>query len=246
MRPKIMAANWKMYKTAAEAADFVADFLPKLNNDDGQIIICPPATLLEQMAVALKNSSVKLGIQNIHWQAQGAYTGEISADMAKAAGAEYCLCGHSERRHIFGESSEMVARKAQAAYQVGLIPIICIGETLQERENGDTLTVLKEDLLASLSALDPNQKIIIAYEPVWAIGTGQVATADDAEQAASHIRAVLAEAWGHYAEQIAILYGGSVKSDNIDSLLACANIDGALVGGASLSAASFADLANTI
>lgn len=239
-RQQVLAANWKMYKTREEACAFAREFLPLLQANTAEVIVCPPATLLHDLHTLFTGSRVKLGAQNIHWEKEGAYTGEISAAMALDSGAAYVLAGHSERRQYFGESSAMVARKAKAALMAGLIPIICVGETLEQRQSGQTLAVLHDDMLASLAGIEAEPNLIVAYEPVWAIGTGQVATPVDAEAAIAHIRASLTEIWGDMALQTRILYGGSVKPDNIGELLACPNIDGALVGGAALSPASFA------
>ncbi|MEG1500639.1 MAG: triose-phosphate isomerase [Clostridiales bacterium] len=244
-RQVIIAANWKMYKTRDEAEEFCRHFLPAVAHKKAEAIIFPPSILLPAVGECLAGSDIKFGIQNIHWEKEGAYTGEISARMAADAGCSYCLCGHSERRHYFEESSEMVARKIQAALSNGLKPICCIGEILEERDNGETREVLRSQLLSSLSAVSHlTEDIIIAYEPVWAIGTGIVASPKDAEEAISYIRSVLAESWGNIADKISILYGGSVKSDNIEALMSCPNIDGALVGGASLKPDSFATLVN--
>ncbi|MCL2496920.1 MAG: triose-phosphate isomerase [Clostridiales bacterium] len=243
-RQQVLAANWKMYKTKEEARAFARDFLPLLQENTAEIIVCPPATLLAELHDLFSGSRVKLGVQNIYWEKEGAYTGEISAAMAADSGAAYCLTGHSERRQYFGENAAIVARKTQAALEAGLTPIVCVGETLQQRQNGQTLMVLHDDVRASLAGITPQPRLIIAYEPVWAIGSGQVATPADAEEAIAHIRSVVAEIWGAVAQKVRILYGGSVKPDNIGEMLAAANIDGALVGGASLHAAAFAAIAN--
>jgi len=243
-RKQVLAANWKMYKTKEEARVFAREFLPLVQESAAEIVVCPPATLLAELNDLFADSRVKLGAQNIYWEKEGAFTGEISAAMAADAGAAYCLIGHSERRQYFGENAALVARKTQAALEAGLIPIVCVGETLQQRQSGLALTVLHDDVRASLAGIAAEARLIIAYEPVWAIGTGQVATAADAEEAIAHIRAVLAEIWGATAQKVRILYGGSVKPDNTGELLAAANIDGALVGGASLNAAAFAAIVN--
>jgi triosephosphate isomerase len=234
-----------MYKTMAEARAFAVEFLPLLQENAAQIIICPPATLLAELQLLFAGSRVALGAQNIHWENEGAYTGEISACQAVDSGATFCLCGHSERRQYFGESASIVALKTASALKAGLIPIVCVGESLAQRESGQTLQFLHDDIQASLSGVEPNPSLMIAYEPVWAIGTGRVATPQDAEQAIAHLRIALAEIWGQTALQTRILYGGRVKPDNIGALLACPNIDGALVGGASLCAQSFATMVNT-
>ncbi|MCR4962743.1 MAG: triose-phosphate isomerase [Firmicutes bacterium] len=233
-RQKIFAANWKMYKNGEEAEIFIRDMRRTAENCPHELIIFPPSVYLERSATAAKGSPIHIGAQNIHWQAEGAYTGEISAAMAADAGCTYCLCGHSERRHQYGESAEMVARKAHAAIHNGLIPVICLGETLIQRENGETLEVLYNDANASLSGIEADPRLVVAYEPVWAIGTGRTATPEDAQTACAFLRKVIGEKWGDCAQQIRILYGGSVNPDNILSLMECPDIDGALVGGASL------------
>ncbi len=244
LRRVIMAANWKMYKTASDIPSYADKLLHLLQPTKAEVIIFPPAIVVPAVVDAFAASSVKVGVQNIYWQPEGAFTGEISLPMVKEAGASYSLCGHSERRHYFGESAEMVTRKAAAVFEAGLIPIVCIGETLDDRENGETFDVLHSDLTASLSAIEPNEDLIIAYEPVWAIGTGRVASPADAEEVISYIREQLFELWGNIANRISIIYGGSVKPDNIKELLACSNIDGVLVGGASLKPEGFAAIAN--
>jgi len=233
-----------MYKTLEEGRAFAQEFLPLLADNAAEVIICPPLTLLGELRQQFTGSRVKLGVQNIYWENEGAYTGEISAAQAADSGATYCLTGHSERRQHFGETAATVALKAAAALKAGLVPIVCVGETLPERESGQTLALLHDDVIASLSGIAPQANLIIAYEPVWAIGTGKVATPQDAEEAIAHLRASVAEIWGEMAQKLRILYGGSVKPDNIAALLNCENIDGALVGGASLNAQSFAAIVN--
>jgi triosephosphate isomerase len=242
-RKVVIAANWKMYKVKSEARDFMEQFVPLLKNKEATVVIFPSITLLPEVVCAAKDN-IQVGIQNIHWEEQGAFTGEISALQAVDSGCSYCLCGHSERRQYFEEGSEMITRKAQAALAHGMHPIVCIGETLQQRENDETFEVLHDQLFASLAGIEPNDNLLIAYEPVWAIGTGVVASAEDAEEAIAYIRNQLKELWGKQAQKISILYGGSVKPDNIANLMARENIDGVLVGGASLHAESFAAIAN--
>jgi len=241
-RKKVFAANWKMNLTADEAEDFVKKLLKIRIPEETQIMVFPPSLYLIALAKIAKGRPIALGAQNMYWERAGAFTGEISAPMIKDAGAEYVICGHSERRHIFGESSEMVTRKARAAQIEGVIPLVCIGETLEERQAGETLEVLQSDTLSSLAAVDADPDIIIAYEPVWAIGTGLTATPQDAESAIAYIRSQIKEIWGKTAERIRILYGGSVRADNIDELMRCPNIDGALIGGASLNLESFLEI----
>jgi len=219
---------------------FLEDIIPVARESAAEVVLFPTSVYLHKVALAAEGTEVAAGAQNIFWERSGAYTGEISADMAEDCGAKYVLCGHSERRHIFNESAEMVTRKARAAQASGLIPMICVGETLAEREAGETLETLRNDIFCSLAAVDASADIVIAYEPVWAIGTGQVATPEDAETAIAYIRQLIRELWGNLADEIRILYGGSVKPENIAELMACPNIDGALIGGASLKADSFA------
>lgn len=239
-----MAANWKMYKNEEEAADFMSQFKSYVADPDVEIVICPPALLIPTVVRETKDTDIKVGIQNIHWEMEGAYTGENSPAAASDAGCAYCICGHSERRHYFEESPEMVTRKAQAASSCGLLPIVCIGETKEQRQNMETMEVLESQLRASLTGIEETSDILIAYEPVWAIGTGIACGAAEAEEAIAHIRTVLRKMWGEVADRISILYGGSVKPSNVAELMACPNIDGALVGGASLDPQSFAAIVN--
>lgn len=239
VRRSVFAANWKMNLSCQEAEGFIRDMRAAKLPAHADVLIFPPALYLMRLAELAAGSSIGVGAQNIFWERAGAYTGEISAPMIHAANAGFVLCGHSERRHIFGESSEMVARKARAAQAEDIVPLICVGETLEEREADETLEVLQSDTMSSLAALEPDRNIIIAYEPVWAIGTGLTATPEDAERAISYIRSQVRELWGDIAASIRILYGGSVRADNIAELMSCANIDGALIGGASLNPTSF-------
>lgn len=260
-RETIIAANWKMHKNKEQAAAFCREFLPLLQLPAPETVIIPPALLIDtvkqhltvQHAIGtiaavrqhLAGSSIKLGVQNLHWAEEGAYTGEISAPMAADAGCQYCLCGHSERRQHFNEQAAVIAKKAQAARKAGLRPIICLGESGEERNAGQALAVLEQELTALTAGLEaPDKDIVIAYEPVWAIGTGVVAAPEDAEEAAAAIRRTLVQLWGKVGEEISILYGGSVNPENIRAIMACPNIDGVLVGGASLKAEPFAALVN--
>lgn len=242
-RKEIYAANWKMNLNSGEIRGFMKEIVPFVNDvadAAAEVMIFPPSLYLPLVAELANGSRIGVGAQNMFWEREGAYTGEISALMIKDCHAGYVLCGHSERRHYFGESAEMVTRKAGAAQAEGLIPMICVGETLEEREQGETLEVLHNDIYCSLSAVEPDENVIIAYEPVWAIGTGLTATPADAEAAICYIRGQVRELWGDIADAVRILYGGSVKPGNIAELMACPNIDGALVGGASLHACDFA------
>jgi len=242
----IIAANWKMHKTGSEAKEFCLELLQKEDDFRGvEVLICPPFTALTAAAGALKGSSVKLGAQNFYPGEQGAFTGEISAAMLKEAGVEYVIIGHSERRHLMGEEDSLVARKIAAAYENGLKPILCIGEKESERDEGVTEKVLEKQLSKALEKLEPEQvkSLVIAYEPVWAIGTGKAASAEDAASAAGFIFSHLDRHFGHEsAAGVRIQYGGSVKAENIGSFISLEHIHGALVGGASLEAGSFGDL----
>ncbi|MFZ5827130.1 MAG: triose-phosphate isomerase [Bacillota bacterium] len=244
MRTPVIAANWKMHKTLAEARGFVGDFLPQVAGLNGvEMVLCPPFTALSAVASALSGSPVGVGGQNMSKETQGAFTGEVSGPMLKDAGCAYVILGHSERRTLFGESDTLVGEKTRAAFAHGLVPIVCIGETLAEREGGQTDSVNRRQLLAALEGLSPEQvaSLVIAYEPVWAIGTGKNCDPADAQATIGAIRGVMAERFGaEAAAAVRIQYGGSVKPGNIADYMAQPDIDGALVGGASLDPASFA------
>lgn len=248
MRKPIIAGNWKMYKTAKEAKAFINESLPLMKNKDVDVVVFPPAIAIPAVAEALAGQElVKYGAQNVHWAAEGAYTGELSVGMLKDAGCAYALCGHSERRQYFGDTDDTVARRACAALAGGIIPVICVGESLEQREQGIALSVLAEQLAGSVAGIPAGQaeNIVIAYEPVWAIGTGKTATAADAQEVIGFLRKELGKLFSDsVAEKIRILYGGSVKPGNIQELMSQLDIDGALVGGASLEAVSFADIVN--
>lgn len=245
MKPRktLIAANWKMYKTVGEAVSFVQSMeneIPLL--DDRDIVIAPPYTVLPAVRAVMTRADCKLAAQNCHWEDQGAYTGEISCAMLQDVGCDCVIIGHSERRHIFGETDEWVRRKLNAAVKRGLMPILCIGERLPERENGRTFPVVENQLQAALAEVAPAmaRQLVIAYEPVWAIGTGKTATPGQAQEVHRIIREKLTTTYDKdVANTIRILYGGSVKPDNVDALMAEPDIDGLLVGGASLEVASF-------
>ncbi len=245
-RKVIIVGNWKMNKTAAEAKAFVAEFKPLAASlKNVQIGIAPTFTALAAAVEAAKGTNIMVGAQNVHWAESGAFTGEVSAAMLKEIGAQFVIVGHSERRQYFAETDETVNKRTKAALAAGLDVIVCIGELLEEREGNKTEKVLKTQLngsLAGLSATDMD-KIVIAYEPVWAIGTGKTATPDMADETQAFCRKVVAEMFGsEVAEKVRIQYGGSMKGDNSAELVAKPNIDGGLIGGASLKAASFAEL----
>lgn len=248
MRRPVIAGNWKMYKTRAETRAFFEAFKPLVAaSSHCDIVVAPPFTAISAAVEAVDGTSIAVAGQNLHWQPEGAFTGEISASMLLEAGCRCTIIGHSERRQYFGETDEWVNRKTKAALAAGLTPIVCIGETLAERESDQIKTVCQRQLKGGLAALTVSEfsRILIAYEPVWAIGTGRTATPEIAQSAHRHIRELAAEQFGQMpASEVRILYGGSVKPDNIKGLMAQADIDGALVGGASLDPRSFAAIVN--
>jgi len=246
VRKLFIAGNWKLNKTSQEAVELVTALKRGLSDvTEVDIAVCPVFTVLRDVYDVLMETNIGLGAQNCYWEDSGAFTGEISAPMVKDTGATYVIIGHSERRQYFGETNETVNKKIKAALAVGLTPIVCIGEVLEERESGKTNDVLKEQLEGSLANLSSDEmaKIVLAYEPVWAIGTGKTATPDQAQDTQKFIREFLASLFDEVtAEGTIIQYGGSVKTDNVKELMAQPDIDGALVGGASLKADSFTAL----
>jgi triosephosphate isomerase len=244
MRKKLMAANWKMYKTPDQTRDFFRDFLPLVEKHDrDEIAVCPPFVDVPAAVEAAKGSNVAIGAQNMYWEKEGAFTGEISTGMLLAVGCTHVIIGHSERRQYFGETDDTVNLKLKAALEAGLVPIVCVGEVLEEREAGLTEDVLRRQCLRAFHAISGKKaaKLVIAYEPVWAIGTGRTATPQLASEAHQVIRSEAGKALGEeLAENLRILYGGSVKPENAKALMSEAEIDGALVGGASLDPKSFA------
>jgi len=244
MRTPLIAGNWKMFKTVQEAVFFVKELKVVVKDVTGvEIVVAPPFTAVHAVAEAVRTSNVAVAGQDLYWEREGAFTGEVSGPMLKEAGADYVIIGHSERRRLFGDTDDAVNRKTIAAIAAELTPIVCVGETLDEREKGDTLRVLDRQLTGGLQGLTPAQigDLVIAYEPVWAIGTGRNATAAQAEEAHRHIRTRLGEQYGNEAaERCHVLYGGSVKPENIAELIREPDVDGALVGGASLEIKSFA------
>jgi triosephosphate isomerase (TIM) len=244
-RTAVIAGNWKMHGTVAQTRELAAGLVRRLasSTKDRQVVIAPPFTSLAAAAAAVRGSTIEIGAQNVHWEASGAFTGEISAAMLVEAGCRWVIVGHSERRQHFGETDADVGRRARAALGAGLRPIICVGETLEERDDGLTLDVVRRQTRAALLDLGGAaiRNVCIAYEPVWAIGTGRAATPAQAEEAHARLREIVAEITdGNEAARLRILYGGSVKPENIDALMAQPDIDGALVGGASLEVESFA------
>jgi triosephosphate isomerase len=246
MRKPLMAANWKMFLNR-ESATALADALVRKTKDldDRDILICPAAPLLGDVSRIVEKSTILLGGQNIYFEKEGAFTGESSADMLLSVGCSFVILGHSERRHVFGEGDEGINKKVLLALRSGLRPILCVGELLEERESGDTEKVVHEQIVRGLENVgaDDMKTVTIAYEPVWAIGTGRTATPEDADAVQLFIRETIADIYNKgVAEELRILYGGSVKPKNIAGLMAMNNIDGALVGGASLKADSFVDI----
>lgn len=244
MRRKVIAGNWKMHKDLSESQNLISKLINELGKEDVNcdIIICPPFTSLSEAAGLVKNTKIKLGAQNMHFEDKGAFTGEVSAAMLKSVGCEYVILGHSERRAIFSESDEIINKKIKKALGSGLKPIFCIGETLHQRESGIMNDVLKRQVTEGLQYISKGEmeKVIIAYEPVWAIGTGVTATPQQAQEVHVYVRQLINNIFGEdTAEKLIIQYGGSVKPDNAGELLSQSDIDGALVGGACLEADSF-------
>ncbi len=246
MRRPIIAGNWKMYKTVTEAIELVNGLKRNLSDVvEADIVVCPAYTALDSVSEIIYDTNIDLGAQDVHWEKEGAYTGEVSAFMLKNLGCKYVIVGHSERRQYFAETNESVNKKAKAALAADLIPIVCVGETLSQREQAKTFDIIKDHIEHSLKSISEEDilKSVIAYEPVWAIGTGKTATPEQAQEVHAFIRKLLGELWSkEVANQIRIQYGGSVKPDNIVSLMAQDDIDGALVGGASLKVDSFSEI----
>jgi triosephosphate isomerase len=246
-RKALIAGNWKMHKTGEEAAADAGKLLQLLGGrNTAEVMVAPAFTSLAQVAATLRGSDIALGAQNLHWEKQGAFTGEISPGMLTAAGCGYVIIGHSERRQLFGETDDDVNRKIMAAVEAGLAPVMCIGETETQRDAGDTFSVLDKQVRSGLEnqIADNLGDLVLAYEPVWAIGTGKTATAEQAQEAHGFVRSLLVEILGaDFAQAVRILYGGSVKPANIAELMAMADIDGALVGGASLDPETFSRIA---
>ncbi len=241
MRRPIIAGNWKMNKTPDEARALIEDLKPLVADAEAEVVVCPPFFCLAAAVEAVKGSSIKVGAQNLHFKKSGAYTGEVSADMLTALGVEYVIIGHSERRQYFAETDETVNLKVKAALEAGLKPIVCVGESLSQRENGITKEFVSMQTKLALKGLsaDEAKGVVIAYEPIWAIGTGKTATSDEANETIGDIRAALREEFGDAADEIRIQYGGSMKGSNAKELMAKPEIDGGLIGGASLKAEDF-------
>ena len=246
MRKPIIAGNWKMNKTIEETIEFINEIKDKLNNDKVEAVICAPFTVLKDLKEATKGTNIKVGAQNMHYAESGAFTGEVSATMLKEIGMDYVIIGHSERRQYFNETNEACNKKVLKALEVGINPILCCGETLEQREANETKNICKTQVEEALKDIDVNDisKVVIAYEPIWAIGTGKTATSEDANDVISYIREVVARLYGDKSNEVRIQYGGSVKPQNVAEIMAQSDIDGALVGGASLAANDYIQLVN--
>ncbi len=242
MRKPIIAGNWKMNMTPDEAEQLVVSLIPLVREAKCEVVVCPPYVDLACVGKLLTGTNIKLGAQNVHWAPKGAFTGEISADMLCAMGCAYAIVGHSERRQFFGETDETVNKRAKAALAAGITPIVCVGETLEQRENGTTDMIVSKQTVAALAGIEGAevQKLIVAYEPIWAIGTGKTATAADANATIAVIRSAIAGVYGQEtADAVRIQYGGSMNPKNAAELMAMPEIDGGLIGGASLKAEDF-------
>ncbi len=247
MRKKVIAGNWKMNMLPNEAMQFIEALAPLVKDTENEVILCVPYTDLFYALLTVQGTNIKIGAQNMHFEEKGAYTGEISGKMLKAINVEYVIIGHSERRQYFNETDETVNKKLKAAFVYGLKPIVCVGETLEQRENGETEKVITTQTKLALDGLTAEQvkNTIIAYEPIWAIGTGKTATKEDANNSIKQIRNQIKEIYGEdVSENVIIQYGGSVKSSNAKDLFEMSDIDGGLVGGASLKADEFAKIVN--
>lgn len=246
MRKPIIAGNWKMHKTIKEALEFVNEIKGKVDGAKAEAVICAPFTLLKDLKEATKGTNIKIGAQNMHFEEKGAFTGEVSPLMLKEIDMDYVVIGHSERRQYFNETDETVNKKVLKALEVEIDPILCVGETLEQREAGQTKDVCKVQVEKALENVlkEDLAKVVVAYEPIWAIGTGKTATAEDANDVISYIREVIKGLYGELANEVRIQYGGSVKPSNVAEIMGQSDIDGALVGGASLAANDYLDLVN--
>lgn len=245
MRKKVIAGNWKMNMLPNEAIAFIEQITPMIKDTKNEVILCVPYVDLFYSLLSAQNTNIKIGAQNMHWEEKGAYTGEISGQMLKSIGVEYVIIGHSERRQYFAEIDETVNKKIKAALNNNLKPIVCVGETLEQREQGMAEEIITKQTMLALEGLNKEQmeNIVLAYEPIWAIGTGKTATSEDANNSIKSIRNKVAELYGQEtAEKVIILYGGSVKADNAKELFSTTDIDGGLVGGASLKVEEFSKI----
>ncbi len=247
MRKKVIAGNWKMNMLPGEAIEFINELTPLVKDTENEVILCVPYTDLFYALLTAQNTNIKIGAQNMHFEEKGAYTGEVSGEMLKSINVEYVIIGHSERRQYFNETDETVNKKLKAAFKYGLKPIVCVGETLEEREAGKTTEIITKQTELALEGLEEEQvaNTIIAYEPIWAIGTGKTATSEDANNSIKEIRNKIKEIYGQkVSDRVIIQYGGSVKSTNAKELFSMSDIDGGLVGGASLKADEFSKIVN--
>ena len=247
MKNKIIIANWKMNKTIVETKSFINELFSQVNQTENTVVLCVPFTDLLAAKILLTNTNIALGAQNVHWEENGAFTGEISPGMIIEAGAKYVIVGHSERRKFFGDTDQTISKRLNAAINSGLTPVFCVGETLEEREKDLTKQVLKKQIEIGTGGISFSDisKVVIAYEPVWAIGTGKNATAEDADETIGHIREIIGNIYNEaVAEKLPVLYGGSMNEKNASELLSMKNIDGGLIGGASLDSAKFAKIVN--
>ncbi len=247
MRTPIIAGNWKMHYTIDEAVKLVEELKPLVKDAKCEVVVCPTFVCLDAVKEAVEGTNIKVGAQNMHFEEKGAYTGEVSGEMLKSINVEYVIIGHSERRQYFAETDETVNKKIKAAFKYGLKPIVCVGETLEEKEAGKTAEIITNQTKLALEGLTNEQveNTIIAYEPIWAIGTGKTATSEDANNSIKEIRNKIAEIYGQdTASRVIIQYGGSVKSTNAKELFEMSDIDGGLVGGASLKAEEFSKIVN--
>ena len=242
MRKPIIAGNWKMNMTPGDAEQLVMELIPLVKDAKCDVVVCPPYVDLVTEGKLLVGTNIKLGAQNVHWAPKGAFTGEVSADMLLSVGVSYVIVGHSERRQYFGETDETVNKRAKAALEADLIPIICVGETLEQRESGVTEVIVSKQTVAALAGIEAKdvEKLVVAYEPIWAIGTGKTATAEDANATIGVIRKAIEGVYGaKVAEAVRIQYGGSMNPKNCSELMAMPEIDGGLIGGASLKSEDF-------
>ena len=247
MRKKVIAGNWKMNMLPDETIRFIDELTPLVKDTDNEVILCVPYTDLFYSLLSAQNTNIKIGAQNMHWAETGAYTGEVSGKMLKAIGVEYVIIGHSERRQYFAETDETVNLKLKSAFNYGLKPIVCVGETLEQREEGKAIEIVTKQIEKALEGLDDDKvsNTIVAYEPIWAIGTGKTATSEDANAMAKAIREKISNIYRqNTAERVIIQYGGSVKASNAKELFSMSDIDGALVGGASLKSEEFSKIVN--
>ena len=247
MRKKVIAGNWKMNKLPNEAISFIEELAPLVKGTENEVVLCVPYTNLFYALLTVQGTNIKIGAQNMHFEENGAYTGEVSGEMLKSIGVEYVIIGHSERRQYFNETDETVNKKLKKALTVGLKPIVCVGENLEQRENGTAKDVVTKQTELALKGIKPEEvkKVIIAYEPIWAIGTGKTATKEDANETIKWIREKIQEIYGNdVANSVIIQYGGSVKSSNAKDLFTMSDIDGGLIGGASLDAQEFSKIVN--